>query len=186
MWFCVPVLWWSLQFLVKVFTFLSLILCYSYFGTFLSTWSIYSLLIEKHFCECQNISIKILCVYLCLSSGDLFIFFITVLPFYSYFCVKVKGAIYLMNEHFAGRCLTGSDYQKVMNLCEQIYWLLLKIICCLIEDCLGVRIKWKLVRFTVVWNISLGLIIANLPWYNFDKKCINKEKRIRHLPGYCP
>ena len=31
---------WSLQFLVRVFTFLSLILCYSYFGTFLSTWSV--------------------------------------------------------------------------------------------------------------------------------------------------
>ena len=35
----VPILRWSLQFLVRVFSFLSLILCYSYFGTFLSTWS---------------------------------------------------------------------------------------------------------------------------------------------------
>ena len=33
------VLQWFLQFLVRVFTFLSLILGYSYFGTFLSTWS---------------------------------------------------------------------------------------------------------------------------------------------------
>jgi hypothetical protein len=38
--FRVPVLWWSLQFLVRVFTFLSLILCYSYFGTFHSMFSI--------------------------------------------------------------------------------------------------------------------------------------------------
>ena len=30
---------WTLQFLVRVVTFLSLILCYSCFGTFLSTWS---------------------------------------------------------------------------------------------------------------------------------------------------
>ena len=30
---------WSLQFLVRVFTFLSLILWFSYFGTFLSMWS---------------------------------------------------------------------------------------------------------------------------------------------------
>ena len=37
--FRVPVLQWSLQFLVGVFTFLSLILCCSYFGTFLSTWN---------------------------------------------------------------------------------------------------------------------------------------------------
>ena len=34
------VLLWSLQFLVRVFTFLSLNLWFSYFGTFLSTWSI--------------------------------------------------------------------------------------------------------------------------------------------------
>ena len=38
--FCVPILQWSLQFLVGVFTFLSLILWYSYLGTFLSTWSL--------------------------------------------------------------------------------------------------------------------------------------------------
>ena len=38
--FCMPILRWSLQFLVRVFTFLSLILWYSYFGTFLSTWSV--------------------------------------------------------------------------------------------------------------------------------------------------
>ena len=30
---------WSLEYSVRVLTFLSLILCYSYFGTFLSTWS---------------------------------------------------------------------------------------------------------------------------------------------------
>ena len=39
----VPVLLWILQFLVRVFTFLSLILCYSYFSTLLSTWSKYLL-----------------------------------------------------------------------------------------------------------------------------------------------
>jgi len=31
--------------LVRVLTFLSLILCYLYFGTFLSTWSVYNLCI---------------------------------------------------------------------------------------------------------------------------------------------
>ena len=35
---------------------------------------IYSLLIEKDTYDCQNISVKFLCVYMCLSSGDLFIF----------------------------------------------------------------------------------------------------------------
>ena len=38
--FHVPIVLWSLQFLVRVFTFLSLNLWFSYFGTFLSTWSI--------------------------------------------------------------------------------------------------------------------------------------------------
>ena len=37
--FCVPITQWSLQYLLRVFTFLSLILCYSHFGTFLCTWS---------------------------------------------------------------------------------------------------------------------------------------------------
>ena len=37
---CVPVLRWSLQFLVRALTFLSLNLWFSYFGTFLSTWSL--------------------------------------------------------------------------------------------------------------------------------------------------
>ena len=39
--FRVPILQWSLEFLVRVFTFFSLILWYSFFGTFLSMWSIY-------------------------------------------------------------------------------------------------------------------------------------------------
>ena len=34
---------------------------------------IYSLLIEKDICDCRNVSIKFPCVYMCLSSGDLFI-----------------------------------------------------------------------------------------------------------------
>ena len=38
--FRVPVLLWSLRFLVRVFTFLSLNLWFSYFSTFLSSWSI--------------------------------------------------------------------------------------------------------------------------------------------------
>ena len=34
----------------------------------------YSLLIDKNICDCQNISIKLPCVCVCLSSKDLFIF----------------------------------------------------------------------------------------------------------------
>ena len=35
---------------------------------------IYSLLIEKDICYCRNVSVKLPCVYLCLSSGDVFTF----------------------------------------------------------------------------------------------------------------
>ena len=48
----------------------------------------YSLLIDRDLCENRKVSIKFPCsllVYLCLSSGDLFIFSIRVYPFYSYF-----------------------------------------------------------------------------------------------------
>ena len=36
---------------------------------------IYSLLIEQDSCDCRNKSVKLLCVGVCLSSGDLFVFF---------------------------------------------------------------------------------------------------------------
>ena len=51
---------------------------------------IYSLLIEKDFCEGQNLSVKFLCallVYLCLSFGNLIFFLVTFSTFYCYFCV---------------------------------------------------------------------------------------------------
>ena len=35
----------------------------------------HSLLTEKDLCECPNVSVKFPCVYLCLSSRDLFFFF---------------------------------------------------------------------------------------------------------------
>ena len=35
---CVTFIWRSLNFLVRVFSFFSYVLCYQYFGSFLSTW----------------------------------------------------------------------------------------------------------------------------------------------------
>ena len=47
-----------------------------------------ALVIDKDLYENQNLSIKFLCaLYLCLSSGDLFILSIKVSPIFSYFCV---------------------------------------------------------------------------------------------------
>jgi hypothetical protein len=51
--------------------------------------NIYSLLIEKDIRDCQNVSIKVLCVCVCLSSGDLFIFSVKVSTFFSYFLISV-------------------------------------------------------------------------------------------------
>ena len=48
---------------------------------------IYSLLIEKDIYDCQNVSVKLPYVYVCLSSRDLFIFLVRVSAFFSYFCV---------------------------------------------------------------------------------------------------
>ena len=48
---------------------------------------IYSLLFDKDICDCQNISVKLPCIYVCLSSGDLFIFLVRVSSFFSYFCI---------------------------------------------------------------------------------------------------
>ena len=66
-------------------------------GTYLKvTWRrlygvftyIYSLLIKKCICDRRNVSAKLPCVNVCLSSGDLFIFSVRVSSFFSYFCVS--------------------------------------------------------------------------------------------------
>jgi hypothetical protein len=50
---------------------------------------IYTLLIKKDICDCQNISIKLQCVYWCHSSGDffgksfLFLFLLLYCPYFS-------------------------------------------------------------------------------------------------------
>ena len=46
----------------------------------------YSLMIEKDIYDCRNLSVKLPCVYVCLSSRDLFIFSARVVSFFSYFC----------------------------------------------------------------------------------------------------
>ena len=46
---------------------------------------IYSHLMEKDICDCRNISVNFLCVYVCHSSRDLFIFLVRVSSFFSYF-----------------------------------------------------------------------------------------------------
>ena len=56
---------------------------------------IYSLLIEKDICDCQNVSVKLPCVYVCLSSGDLFIFSVRVSSCFSYFFVIRTSVLFL-------------------------------------------------------------------------------------------
>ena len=72
--------------LAQICSFLFVCLCYlgrrniSFIVIFLSCGSLYLvfihiiLLIEKDICDCRNVSVKLPCVHVCLSSGDLFIF----------------------------------------------------------------------------------------------------------------
>ena len=54
----------------------------------------YSLLIEKDIYDCWNVSVKLPCIYVCLSSGDLFSFSVRVSSFFSYFCVIRTSALF--------------------------------------------------------------------------------------------
>ena len=55
---------------------------------------IYSLLTEKDICDCQNVSVKILYVCVCLLSGELFIFLVRVSSFFSYFfCILIISSV---------------------------------------------------------------------------------------------
>ena len=56
-----------------------------------------SLLIKKDFCDFQNISVNLLCVYVYLSSGNLFIFSVSVSSFLSHFCVIRTSVFSLSN-----------------------------------------------------------------------------------------
>ena len=56
----------------------------------------YSLLIEKEICDCQDVLVKLQCIYVCLSSGDLFIFSVTVSSFFLYFFV-IRTSVLSLN-----------------------------------------------------------------------------------------
>jgi len=50
---------------------------------------IYSLLIEKDICDCQNVSVKLSCVYMCFLFEDLLNCSVRVSCFFSYICVPL-------------------------------------------------------------------------------------------------
>ena len=56
---------------------------------------IYSLLIEKDICNRQNVSGKPLCLYVCISLGDPFIFSVRVSSSFSSCCVIKKILVYV-------------------------------------------------------------------------------------------
>ena len=60
-----------------------------YFTTYNITGNIYSLLIENDICDHRNVSVKLPCVYMCLSSGNLFNFPVRVSSFFSYFYIVI-------------------------------------------------------------------------------------------------
>ena len=71
---------------------------------------IYSLLIDKDFCECQNISVKFPSGFLSLPSGDLFIFLVKVNPIYCYF--RFTFELFILNSSRT-RLITCSNPLRV-------------------------------------------------------------------------
>ena len=78
---CLAPLWWNFS---ETFTWCCLYRVFTY---------IYSLLIEKNICDHQNILAKLSCVYVCLSTTDLFIFSVRVSSFFSYFFLMSQKSI---------------------------------------------------------------------------------------------
>ena len=81
---------------------------------------VYSLLIEKDICDSLNVSVKLPCVYMCLSSKDLFIYFfsIRVSTYFSYFCVNhtypFQWSLYIGTT--IDRCLHHSSSPKIADV----------------------------------------------------------------------
>ena len=72
---------------------------------------IYSHLIEKDSCDCRKISVKLSCVYVCISSRDLFIFSIRVSSFFSYSYLHFLWFTWL---HFTTLQIAAFDLQELV------------------------------------------------------------------------
>ena len=111
---------------------------------------IYSFLIEKEICDCRNLSVKLPCIYMCLSFGNLFIFSLNVFSFFSYF--RVIHTLVLSLSMWSHRCL------------KQIYnhhnWISLHL--------LGMFCKkwWRWKFFRGRWNYgSRGRLQGDKQWH---------------------
>ena len=81
---------------------------------------IYSLLIEKDIYNCGNVSVKLPCVCVCLSFGDIFVFSVRISSFSSYFCVLL---VFLLS------------YWGILFLCVSVHcfykmYLIFSWLCC--------------------------------------------------------
>ena len=77
---------------------------------------IYSLLIEKDLFECENISVKFPCVYLCFSSRDFFIFSVRVSPF-----LKFMFYFFMSTDHDQDPNLTIQSHVITAVLKNQVH-----------------------------------------------------------------
>ena len=128
----------------------------------------YSLLIDKDFRESQNVSIKFVCdllAYLCLTSGDLFVFPVRVSPFYSYFFVistsvvsfSTWSLLFLWNN---------------VQLANKILWREIKI-----NYIVPVYLLCRQIKF---WQQSLeNMDIVTFPDILWQKKSICKRLQLR-------
>ena len=79
---------------------------------------IYSLLIEKDICDRQNVSIKLLCVFVCLSSRDLLIFWVSFL----FFCILQYLLDYKTTKMNALPSQTSSSSESVRTTVSFLWW----------------------------------------------------------------
>ena len=120
--------------------------------------NIFFLLIEKDICDCQDVSVKFLCVYVCLLSKYLFIFFRQDFPLY--FPIFVLLSVSLLLFYFF-------SYRSTENI---VCYIICTIGRYLVIEILARRIYYDVQKF---FCFAYGLLIHSVASY------------IQSLPCFC-
>ena len=112
-----------------------------------------SFLIEKDICDCRKVSVKFLGVYVCLSSGDLFIFSVSVSSFFSHFLCYPYFGTFLSTCSLIRYFILLSANRKIelelLKICTNSKYLIIpKIIIC--------GLPWIYSFIECVWNENIN------------------------------
>ena len=118
---------------------------------------IYSLLIEKDISDHRKVSIKLPCVHVCLSSGDLFIFSVRVPSFFPYFCI-IRTLVLSFPHGFR---------TKLRQLMELTYW----------NSC---SVQFERIR----WHMNAEQSIGSGNGYSKRERCI-LNPNIMEIAKHC-